>query len=771
MDFTQSDYNLINREFEELKLASLKRCASQEEYDVVVKAFEFANEAHKGVRRRSGEPYVIHSISVAKIVVTEIGLGCKSIAAALLHDVVEDTEYTIEDIKRLFGEKIASLVDGLTKIKAAMDTEGNNLQAENFKRIILTLNDDVRVILIKLADRLHNIRTIDSMPDYKKGKILSETMYIFIPLAHRLGLYNIKSEMENIWLKTINPEVYEELSNKIDAVIEQKGEVMNRFIKPISDALTNAGFRFQIYKRTKTPYSVWHKIQNKHVAFEDIYDIYGIRIIFEPKPELDEISQCWQIYSLVSRIYSSKTDRIRDWVSRPKSNGYEALHCTVMSSGGGWIEVQIRSERMNAIAERGIAAHWSYKKNGLKDQGEKEIDNWLDMVREVIENPDSNALAFLDKFHNTLLDQDIYVFTPKGESKVLPKGSTALDFAYMIHSQIGNKAIAAKINLKLSPLSTLLRNGDQVEIITADSQKPQLEWVKFLKTSRAKNSVYNALKEEIHSSVKKGQETLEAELAKYGITPHKNVLTKLLREYSIKNKEELYNKISTGVISLNDLHKVLRKNTAKKNVNYWTLKFLKSANKENDSKMIEDDRNEMSNEEILENLIQYKFDANRDLILTDKDTGEAESKSKSSIIYRVADCCYPIPGDNIIGFLKDNGEVEVHKKTCPTAINLASVHGNRIINAKWSKNTAASFLARITIFGNDRIGILNELTKVTTLMLDINIRKISISTHDGIFEGFIDCYVKTTKDLNVLMEHIRKIKGIDKVTRTDIIED
>ena len=740
MDFTKSDYDLINKEFEELRLAALKRCASQEEYDGVLKAFEFANEAHKGVRRRSGEPYILHPIAVAKIVVNEIGLGYKSIVAALLHDVVEDTDYTVDDIKRLFGEKIASLVDGLTKIKAAMDTDGGgNLQAENFKRIILTLNDDVRVVLIKLADRLHNIRTIDSMPDYKKDKILSETMYIFVPLAHRLGLYNIKSEMENIWLRTRDPKLYNDI---------------------------------EITKRTKTPYSVWHKMQQKHVEFEDIYDIYGIRIIFTPKPDEDERTQCWYIYSLVSGIYASKTDRIRDWVTRPKSNGYEALHCTVMSNGGGWVEVQIRSERMNEIAEKGIAAHWSYKQKGEETSSEKEMDRWLDMVRDVLENPDVNALEFLDKFHDSLLDQEIYVFTPKGESKALPNGSTALDFAYSIHSKIGNKAIAAKINFKLSPLSSILRNGDQVEIITAESQKPQPEWLDFLRTGKARNYVYEALKDDIDDSIKSGREMLEKELASYGVKLQGNVLKKLLREYGLNTKEELYNKISTGIISLKDLEKILRKNTENKNVIYWTLRLFRSGKKDSEDDGGADDGDsgdEMTNAEIRDRLIKNKLDKNRDLILAGK---EAQGKDPDSpITYRIADCCYPIPGDTIVGFINDNGEVVVHKKTCPEAVNLASIHGDRIVNAKWSKNTVASFLARIKIFGTDRMGILNELTKVTTLVLNINIRKVYIATHDSIFEGYIDCYVRSTEDLDTLMDHIKKIKGVENVSRIDIKED
>ena len=520
---------------------------------------------------------------------------------------------------------------------------------------------------------------------------------------------------------------------------------MDKFIKPVADALENAGYQFEITKRTKTPYSVWHKMQQKHVEFEDIYD---------------------------SGIYASKTDRIRDWVTRPKSNGYEALHCTVMSNGGGWVEVQIRSERMNEIAEKGIAAHWSYKQKGEETSSEKEMDRWLDMVRDVLENPDVNALEFLDKFHDSLLDQEIYVFTPKGESKALPNGSTALDFAYSIHSKIGNKAIAAKINFKLSPLSSILRNGDQVEIITAESQKPQPEWLDFLRTGKARNYVYEALKDDIDDSIKSGREMLEKELASYGVKLQGNVLKKLLREYGLNTKEELYNKISTGIISLKDLEKILRKNTENKNVIYWTLRLFRSGKKDSEDDGGADDGDsgdEMTNAEIRDRLIKNKLDKNRDLILAGK---EAQGKDPDSpITYRIADCCYPIPGDTIVGFINDNGEVVVHKKTCPEAVNLASIHGDRIVNAKWSKNTVASFLARIKIFGTDRMGILNELTKVTTLVLNINIRKVYIATHDSIFEGYIDCYVRSTEDLDTLMDHIKKIKGVENVSRIDIKED
>ncbi|MFA6770907.1 MAG: RelA/SpoT family protein, partial [Bacteroidales bacterium] len=538
--FTEKDNNLIDKKFEELRLAALKRCANQNEFEIVLKAFDFARAAHNGVRRRSGEPYIIHPILVAQIVVQEIGLGYKSIVSALIHDVVEDTEYTNEDIERLFGSKIASLVDGLTKIKSAFDSK-NSSQAENFKRILLTLNDDVRVILIKLADRLHNMRTLEFMPDHKKSKVLSETMYIFIPLAHRLGLYSIKSELENIWLSHTIPSQFEFIEAKIAQTIEEKGCAMDRFIEPISESLKQAEYKFSITKRTKTPYSIWKKMETKSIPFEQIYDLYAVRIIFEAKKNQPERIQCWHIYSLITELYLSKTDRIRDWVSTPRINGYEALHCTVMGPQGNWIEIQIRSERMNKVAERGIAAHWSYKREGAPS--ENEMDKWLNMVREVLENPDSNALEFLDRFHSDLLSHEIYVFTPKGESKSLTKGSTALDFAYFIHSEIGNQAIAAKVNFKLVPLSYKLRNGDQIEIITAKSQSPKKEWLDFVKTPRAKSIIMDALTSEIKDHLKKGQNVLDEKLADFGITPQTRVYRKLTSVYGLNNREELFSKI------------------------------------------------------------------------------------------------------------------------------------------------------------------------------------------------------------------------------------
>ena len=486
---------MISREFAELRESAVRRCANQQEIDTVQKAFDFANEAHKGVRRRSGEPYIIHPIEVAKIVVNEIGLGCKSIVAALLHDVVEDTDYTVEDIRNLFGDKIATLVDGLTKIKTVLDNEDKSkvksIQAENFKRILLTLNDDVRVVLIKLADRLHNCRTIEYMPEHKRDKILGETMFIFIPLAHRLGLYGIKSEMEDIWLRYKEPQAFNEIKAKINRNANDKEKQIDDFVKEISQILDKMDIDYEIRKRVKSPYSIWHKMRTKNVTFEQVFDLYAVRIIFKPRTEnvKAERSQCYAIYSAITNEYDYREDRFRDWIKQPKNNGYEALHCTVMSKSGIWVEVQIRSRRMNDIAEKGIAAHWAYKREGIVSESESEMDKWIAKAQEILMNPDVNALELLDIIHNDLTASEIFVFTPKGEQKAILKGATALDFAYMIHTHIGNKAIAAKVNLRLEPLSYVLRSGDQIEIITAQNENPKREWLDFLKTRKAINIV------------------------------------------------------------------------------------------------------------------------------------------------------------------------------------------------------------------------------------------------------------------------------------------
>ncbi|PKO96593.1 MAG: GTP pyrophosphokinase [Bacteroidetes bacterium HGW-Bacteroidetes-6] len=767
--FTEQDNQLIEKEFEVLRLASLKRCANQGEYEIVLKAFDFAKAAHNGVRRRSGEPYIIHPISVAQIVVQEIGLGYKSIVTALIHDVVEDTEYTLEDIERLFGAKVASLVDGLTKIKSAFDSKTSG-QAENFKRILLTLNDDVRVILIKLADRLHNMRTLDFMPDHKKSKVLSETMYIFIPLAHRLGLYSIKSELENIWLFHTLPSQYEFIQSRIAQTVEERGCAMDSFIEPIAESLRQAGFKFNITKRTKSPYSIWRKMETKGIPFEQIYDLYAVRIIFEAKPEQVERIQCWHIYSLITELYLSKTDRIRDWVSTPKINGYEALHCTVMGPQGNWVEIQIRSSRMNELAERGVAAHWSYKGTGTPS--ENDMDRWLNMVREVLENPDSNALEFLDRFHSDLLSSEIYVFTPKGESKSLTKGSTALDLAYAIHSEIGSKAIAAKANFKLVALSYELRNGDQVEIITAESQKPQREWLDFVKTPKAKGFIMDALKSEIKDHLKRGHTMLDEKIKEFGIKPQARVYRKLTVAYGLTNRQELFSKVGAGLIDLSDLGKMLKKNSSNKIVRYWNLQFSKitGSEKNNSESFYTDDDEIAEKDEAFDDndaippIIKSRIDKRKDYLLK-------EDPLEKTLSYQVARCCKPIPGDKVIGFINDNEEVIVHKNSCPEAIHLAASYGERIVKAKWSKHTVLSFLARISMRGIDRIGILNDLTQYITLVLSVNIRKILIETHDGIFEGFVDLYVHSTEDLDKLIKQMSLVKGVESVKRTEIKED
>ena len=742
--FTEEDYRLIEREFAGLRESSRKRCADEEQYQLVLKAFEFANEAHKGVRRRSGEPYILHPIAVAKIVVDEIGLGCKSICAALLHDVVEDTDFTVEDIQRLFGDKIASLVDGLTKIKTALDNDNKNksqsnrvsLQAENFRRILVTLNDDVRIVLIKLADRLHNVRTIQFMPEYKRDKILSETMYLFIPLAHRLGLYSIKSEMENIWLKYREPAAYASIEKQLGKIMEERGSLIDNFIEPIRAELDKAGYKYTLLKRLKTPYSIWKKMTAKNIPFEQIYDIYAIRIIFESRPNYTEREQCWYIFSMITGLYKYKPDRTRDWVDKPKANGYEALHLTVMSNGGSWVEVQIRSERMNAIAERGIAAHWLYKDTEGAN-GNNEIEHWLQQVREILENPSIDAMQFLDEFHQELVTSSIYVFTPKGESKSLAKGSTALDFAFNIHTQVGSHAIAAKVNQRLVPLSQVLTNGDQVEIITSESGRPKREWLDFLQTSRAKTIVMDYLKSDKKNSIKDGMVILDKKLDERGITERSRVIKKLIDYYKISSgKDELYNKIGIGVIDLSDLDKALRTNAERRSVQMWGVKLLSPL------------RNGTINKK------------NEFLLQEDIDQG--------TISFNIAECCSPIPGDSVVAFIEDDGTVTIHKKSCPVAGNLASTEGHRIVSAKWSKHFMMSYLARISLEGIDRIGVLSDLTRVISLVLGVNMRKLHIETHDEIFEGFIDLYVHNTDDLDKLIKALSKVKGIERVKRVDI---
>lgn len=724
-EFTQQDHEVIARDYADLKEAARKRCADPAELEVIQKAFDFANEAHKGVRRRSGEPYILHPIAVAKIVVSNIGLGYKSIVAALLHDVVEDTHYTVENLKSLFGEKVATLVEGLTKIKTVLDNENKaeqkSIQAENFKRILLTLNDDVRVVLIKLADRLHNCRTIEFMPEHKRDKILSETMFVFIPLAHRLGLYGVKSEMEDIWLRYKEPEAFHDITSKINRNVIDKDKEINDFIAPIDTALKAAGFRFEIKKRVKTPYSIWNKMNNKGIDFDHIYDLYAVRIIFDEENESGETErdQCYHIFSIITSLYRYKADRVRDWVNYPKNNGYEALHCTLMSHAGIWIEVQIRSQRMNEVAEKGIAAHWAYKKDGFAEGNESEMDKWIVKIKEILVNPDVNALDLLDMIHNDLIKSDIFVFTPKGDTRSIEKGATALDFAYQIHTQIGNKAIAAKINYRLMPLSYVLKTGDQIEIITAENENPKHEWLDFVKTSKARKLILDSLKSQRQNIINLGKTMLVDKLESIGKTLNDKILKSLMEEFEVfdTKPEELYFKIGSGLSSLEGLDEKLKK--------------YQGINKES-----------------------YFVISNSDV------------KHK----YVLASCCTPIRGESVIGFKASDGTITVHTRTCPNANSLAAKFGDKILTVKWAdkENSGNHYLARIFLKGTDRMGMINDITKVTSKVMGVNIRRFNIGTEDGIFDGFIDLYVNDMENLENLIKRIQRIKGIESVSRKDL---
>jgi len=738
--FDEEDKNRIQAEYDSL-VNNLLRCNKPGDREMIDKAFRIANEAHWNMRRKSGEPYIIHPINVAKIVNQEIGLGAKSITTALLHDVVEDTDYTLDDVKRDFDPKIATLIDGLTKISGTYKKEDSSShQAENFRKMLLTLSDDMRVILIKIADRLHNMRTLDSMPEHKKMKIAGETIFLYAPLAQRLGLFAIKSELEDLSFKFRQPQIYEEIASKLKHSEKKYYALINKFSLPIIDKLTNAGYKFDINGRPKSIFSIWKKMQSKNVPFEEIYDVLAVRIVFEPFPDVSEKTQCWNIYSIITDTYLPKPDRLRDWISRPKPNGYEALHLTVMGPEGKWVEVQIRSTRMDEIAERGYAAHWKYK--GDPSQ-ETELDKWIKKIRLMLENPLADPIEFLDEFKMNLFSSEIMVFTPKGRLISLPKGASALDFAYEIHTEIGNKAIGAKINYKLNPINAVLMSGDQVEIITSDIAKPEKEWLSFVRTARAKEAIKDALKTETTNRVQKGMEILEARLNELGVSPNAEILKKLLLAYDVLNKDELYSGIELGIINLDNLKKILRKTTSKSVIKYWDLKFIGSKKETKEPEAA-----------------PTKIDAGVPFLLRENVENAGQS-------YEIAKCCNPIPGDEVTGYRSPEGPVIIHKPKCPVAIRIMSNEGNRIITVKWAMHKLVSFLARISMSGIDRIGLVNEITNIISSELKVNMTNINISVNNGIFEGTIDLYVHHTKDLNNLILKISNIKGIESVKRVE----
>ncbi len=733
-----TDDHKINSLLEQL-IKNCSYCKSAKDEKLIRKAFKMANEAHKGTRRKSGDPFIIHPLEVAVIVSEEIGLGVTSTVCAILHDVVEDTDLTIEDIENAFGKKIASIIDGLTKISGVFDKESNSLQAENFRKMLLTLSEDVRVIFVKLADRLHNMRTLDSMPRNKQIKIAGETIYLYAPLAHRLGLYTVKSELEDLSLKYRYPEVYNEVAEKIKLTEERRLHLINHFSLPIIDSLDKNGFKFNITGRPKSIYSIWQKMHQKNVTFEEIYDLFAIRIIFEPKPDIPEKTQCWNVYSIITDIYAPKPERIRDWVSTPKANGYEALHTTVMGPNGKWMEVQIRSNRMNEIAERGFAAHWKYKD---KTAPESELDKWIKRIRETLETPSSDAMEFLDDFKLNLFSSEIMVFTPKGHIITLPKNATALDFAYDIHTEIGNKSIGAKVNHRLVPLSHALTSGDQVEILTSEVQKPTLEWYQFATTVKAKTAIKNSLKSETKNRTEVGKQILIDKLKELNLTPSSRILKKLVPAYSSTHKDELYSKIGSELISLDNLKEILSKNTKNKWVRVWDLSLGRSQKKSGHKE---------------------EYDSRGTLIL--RETMEDEESN-----YYLAKCCGPIPGDEVVAVRQEDGTLLVHRTDCNTAVKIMSSQGDKLVAAKWTQHKVLSYLAKIQLNGWDRFGVYNTITNTITKELNISMRTINLHGHDGIFNGTIDLYVHNTNDLNNLILNLMKLKGVESVHRVEVKE-
>ena len=745
---SKSTYTSVLTETEEIYIENLFQellhvCTfirSDEDRNLIRKAFDLSNKAHGYMRRKSGEPYIIHPICVARIVTEEIGLGTMSVVAALLHDVVEDNpDYTIEFIRNQFGPKVALIVDGLTKISSAFDSD-TSLQAENFRKMLLTISDDIRVILIKLADRLHNMRTLAALSPETQIKIASETMYLYAPLAHRLGFYSIKQELEDLSLKYRHPTKYTDIVNLLKDSEDERNKSVYDFMVPIKEKLIEKGYNFEITGRSKSIYSIYYKMTHKNVPFEQIFDLTAIRIIFEAEQDIPEKNQCWNIYSLITDVYTPKHDRIRDWVSTPKANGYEALHITVMGTDGKWAEVQIRTKRMDEIAEKGFAAHWKYK--GVASS-ESELDKWLRKIKESLQSPNSDAIEFIDDFKMNLFANEIQVFTPKGQIKTLPQKATALDFAYEIHSEVGNKAIAAKVNHKLTPLNHELSSGDQVEIITSDKKQTQREWLDKVVTAKAKSSIKHNIRVENKNHVERGRTIFEEKLKSLNLTPNSRVMRKLLEAYDTSTKDEFYGKIGAELLSMDDLPKILKRNSKNKWIRYWQLQLFGPKN-----------RNGSNREE-----------SDIDIEMTKKDGNKAQ------IDYKIAECCNPIPGDDVIGCLDPaNDLVLIHKLRCPNAVKTAANRNDLTVPVKWTSYKMFSFLAKIAVQGIDRTDIYLQIITKITEELNVNIRTLNMSSHDGIFEGTIELYVQDTNDLENLMNGLKSLKGIENVNRLEILD-
>jgi guanosine-3',5'-bis(diphosphate) 3'-pyrophosphohydrolase len=727
IDIEKENKEIIKRY--RLLLRAAKPILKEGDAKIIKKAFFTSVQAHKDMRRKSGEPYIYHPLAVAQIAVEEIGLGTTSIIAALLHDVVEDTHLELRDIERDFGSKVATIIDGLTKISGVFE-HGSSQQAENFRKMILTLSEDVRVILVKLADRLHNMRTLESMPRDKQLKIASETMYLYAPLAHRLGLYAIKSELEDLYLKYTDTERYNFVADKVAKSDAAREKTTKDFAAPLELPLKRAGLKFKIKGRTKSVYSIHTKMQSQNIPFEEVYDLFAIRLILEA--ELDEEkSVCWKAYSIVTDFYKPNPDRLKDWVSTPKANGYESLHTTVMSKSGQWVEVQIRTQRMDDIAEKGYAAHWKYKEDKpvSKDSG---IEDWIRKVRELIENNDFSALEFVNEFRQNLFSEEVFVFTPKGDLKTLQFGATALDFAFEIHTKIGEHCLGAKVNQKLVPLSYQLNNGDQIEILTSAKQKPSEDWLKFVVTSKARTKIKESLKEDKKTIAQDGKAMVERKLSHLKIPLNNETINKMLLLFNVKTPLEFYYNVAKDIIQPSQ------------------LKRLKEPDKkpEPSKRMIDVEHDKKSS---------VVKGSDKDMILI--------GDNLDKIDYTLAKCCNPIPGDEVFGFVTVSEGIKIHRTNCPNAIELMSQYGYRIVKAKWTSQKELAFLTGLKIIGADRVGIINDVTKVISTQLKVNIRSITIDTDDGIFEGTMMVFVNGTEHLNTLISKLKEISDIISVSR------
>ncbi len=744
-----NDEQMVDDAFQHL-LDSYLASRHRKKVDIITKAFNFARQAHKGVRRLSGEPYILHPIAVAQIACEEVGLGSTSICAALLHDVVEDTDYTTEDIENIFGAKIAQIVDGLTKISGGIFGEQASAQAENFKKLLLTMSDDIRVILIKICDRLHNMRTLESQPANKQYKIAGETLYIYAPLANRLGLNKIKSELENLSFRYEHPDEYNSIKAKLASTEASRHELFDQFTAPIEDALKQMGVKYQIKERVKTPYSIWNKMQNKHVTFDEVYDILAVRIIFTPDKREEEINECFNIYVAISKIYKSHPDRLRDWLSHPKANGYQALHVTLMSKQGRWIEVQIRSDRMDEIAEQGFAAHWKYKDGMEKEftEDENELNDWLRTIKEILDDPQPDAMDFLDAIKLNLFASEIFVFTPKGEIKTMPTGCTALDFAFSIHTFLGSHCIGAKVNHKLVPLSHKLQSGDQVEILTSKSQHVQASWINFVSTAKARAKIQAILRRNGREIQKLGEDMLEEFLRKNDIENTPAVADQLAAFHESNNREEFFQAIGDKTILLGekDLDELHGKNATSGKRGWRRLvPFLgKSKQKKADTET----------QEFF--VVPEKFNRKKPIYINDENIGQ----------YKFRHCCHPIPGDDILGFIDNKHRIEIHKRDCPVANKLKTSYGNRILDAKWDMHKRLFFDATIHIEGIDRMGMVMDISSVISSQMNVNIHKFSITSEEGVFEGDIEIRVHDREDVKTIIDQLKKIDGLQEVTQT-----